>query len=433
VSVDDRATRRRRLLVDVSPLRVSRDFRLMYAGQFLSIIGRQITVVASALQVFLLTDSSLAVGLLGLAQLGPLIICSFAGGAIADAFDRRRTLLWAQVGLALCSAGLAVNASLDSPALWPVYVLTALSAGVSSIDGPTRAAAVPSLVPLQLIPSAAALHQSAFQLSLVIGPSLAGLLIARVSLASAYWFDAITFVVALVGLLFVRPLVPHGGGTRASVRSVREGLRYLGRSRAVQATFLIDINAMVFGMPRALFPELGIEHFGGGPATVGLLYAAPGAGALVAALTTGWVSHVRRQGRAVLIAVLVWGAAIAVFGLVPWLGVALALLALAGAADVVSAVFRTTILQLQVPDRLRGRLNALNIAVVTGGPRLGDLEAGAVAAVTSPTFSVVSGGLACMAGVGVLARLFPELGAWRPPETADGEGDDDADDDEPPG
>jgi MFS family permease len=429
LSVDDRATRRRRLLVDVSPLRVSRDFRLMYAGQFLSIIGRQITVVASALQVFLLTESSLAVGLLGLAQLGPLIVCSFAGGAIADAFDRRRTLLWAQVGLAACSAGLAVNASLDSPALWPVYVLTALSAGVSSIDGPTRAAAVPTLVPRDLIPAAAALHQSAFQLSLVIGPSLAGLLIARVSLASAYWFDAFTFGVALIGLLFVRPLVPHGGGTRPSLRSVREGLGYLRRSRAVQATFLIDINAMVFGMPRALFPELGIEHFGGGPATVGLLFAAPGAGALVAALTTGWISHVRRQGRAVIIAVLAWGAAIAVFGLVPWLGVALALLAVAGAADVVSAVFRTTILQLQVPDRLRGRLNALNIAVVTGGPRLGDLEAGAVAAVTSTTFSVVSGGLACMAGVGVLARLFPELGAWRPPEVVDDEGEGDAGDD----
>jgi len=183
----------------------------------------------------------------------------------------------------------------------------------------------------------------------------------------------------------------------------------------VQGAFAIDVNAMVFGMPRALFPELGTTLYGGGAGTVGLLFAAPGVGGLIGGLTTGWVGRVRRPGRAVEIAVVLWGLAIAAFGLVSWLPLGLLLLALAGAADVVSAVFRNTIVQLTVPDELRGRVNALNIAVVTGGPRLGDLEAGAVAAATTPRISIVSGGLACVAGVGVLARLLPQLRSWRAP------------------
>jgi MFS family permease len=419
--------RRRRVLMDITPLRQSRDYRLLYLGQLVSIVGRQLTIVASSLQVFLLTGSSFVVGLLSLSQLVPLIACSLIGGAIADAYDRRRVLLWTQLFLGLASAGLAINASLSSPALWPVFVCTSISAGLSGIDGPTRSAAIPSLVGRDQITVAAALNQVAFQLSLIVGPSLAGLVIARISLAAAYWIDTGTFVLALLTVVLLRPLLPEGGGTPISLHSVREGLRYLRRERAVQGTFLIDLNAMIFGMPRALFPELGLTQFGGSAQTVGLLYAAPGVGAFLAALTTGWVSHVKRPGRAVLFAVLLWGAAITAFGLSPWLWLGLAMLAVAGAADVISAVFRTTILQLQVPDRLRGRLNAINIAVVTGGPRLGDLEAGAVAALTTPRFSVVSGGLACMAGVGVIARLLPEMGAWRPPptvprRTTDGDG-----------
>ncbi|MGH9117255.1 MAG: MFS transporter [Acidimicrobiales bacterium] len=405
----------RRLLVDVSPLRDSRDYRAIYLGQLVSVVGRQLTIVASSLQVFLLTDSSLAVGLLSAVQLGPLVVGSLVGGTIADAYDRRTVLIWTQLGMAVTSVGLAVNASVASPALWPVFVCTAVAAGLSGIDAPTRSAAIPSLVGLDQIPAAAALNQTGFHIALIIGPSLAGLAIARVSLSAAYWIDVGTFAIALLSVLVVRPLLPEGGGTKAGLRSLREGLGYLRRQRAIQGSFLIDINAMLFGMPRALFPELGLTQFGGDAQTVGLLYAAPGIGALLAAVTTGWVTHVRRQGRAVILAVVAWGAAIAVFGLVTvlWLGVAL--LALAGAADVVSAVFRTTILQLQVPDRLRGRLNAVNIAVVAGGPRLGDLEAGAVAAVTSPRVSVVSGGVACVVGAGIIARLIPELAAWRAP------------------
>jgi MFS family permease len=380
-----------------------------------SFFGRQITIVASALQLFLLTHSSLQVGLLSLAQLGPVIAASFLGGALADALDRRRLLMVANVLMMTTSVGLAANAMIGQPKVWPIYVCTALSGGFSSIDSPTRSAAVATLVRRDQIPAAAALNQTGYQFGQVGGPAFAGLLIATVSLASAYWFDVATFVVALVLLVRMHAMVPEGGGTRASITSVKEGLHYLKGQRAVQGGFLIDINAMVFGMPRALFPQLGTELFGGGAGTVGLLYAAPAAGAFVGAVTTGWVGRVKRPGRAVIWSVLLWGGSIAAFGTTSVLPLALLFLAIAGAADVISAVFRGTILQLQVPDRLRGRLNALNIAVVTGGPRLGDLEAGVVAAAVNVQFSVISGGLACMAGVAVLNRFRPELGEWRPP------------------
>ncbi|MDP8937231.1 MAG: MFS transporter [Actinomycetota bacterium] len=400
---------RRRLFADLSPLRESRDYRLLFAGGGVSYLGRQLTVVAIPFQVYLLTGSSLAVGLTGLAAVGPLIVLSLVGGAIADAVDRRRLLLVVQVLLAATSVGLALNASAAEPALWPIYVLSALAAGLTGIDLPTRNAMIPNLVSRERFPAAAALGQILFQVGQVAGPALAGVLISRVDLAAAYWVDAASFAAAFVFIAAIRPQPPHEGGTRAGLASIGEGLRYLRGRRLLVSTFLVDINAMVFGMPRALFPALGTGLYGGGAATVGLLYAAPGAGALVGALLTGWVGRVRRQGRAVIVAVLVWGAAIAAFGLVPWLPLGLLLLAAAGAADVVSAVFRNTILQLSVPDQLRGRLSSVHIAVVTGGPAVGDAEAGAVAAATSPQVSVVSGGLACMLGVAVLHRFLPEL------------------------
>jgi MFS family permease len=385
-----------------------------------SFFGRQLTLVASSLQIFLLTHSSLQVGLLSLAQLGPIIVCSFLGGTLADAIDRRKVLIVATVLMAITSAGLAINATLSSPLIWPIYICTALSAGLSAIDAPTRSAVVPSLVRRDQIPAAAALNQTGYQFGSVGGPAFAGVVIATVSLSAAYWIDVVTFGVALMTLLLLPPLLPEGGGTKAGFGSIKEGLRYVRGERAIQGVFLIDINAMVFGMPRALFPQLGTELYHGGAGTVGLLYAAPAAGAFVGAVTTGWVTRVRRQGAAVLWAVAVWGLAIALFGVAAWLPLGLFLLAVAGAADVISAVFRGTILQLHVPDRLRGRLQALNIAVVTGGPRVGDLEAGAVATATNAQVSVVSGGIACVVGVALLANLVPELAGWHAsPEPTD--------------
>ena len=342
---------RRRLFVDLSPLRASRDYRLLFAGETVSWLGRQATVVAISYQVYVLTGSSLA-------------------------------------------------------------------AGLSGIDLPTRNAMMPRMVGRDLIPAASALGQILMQVGLIAGPAIAGVVIAQVSLASAYWLDVATFVVSIAAVAAIRPQPQEGGGTRAGLASIREGLRYLRGRRLLLSTFVIDIDAMVFGMPRALFPALGTVLYGGGAATVGLLYAAPGAGALVGALLTGWVVHVRRQGRAVVVSVLGWGATIAAFGLVRWLPLGLALLAVAGAADVISAVFRNTILQVNVPDALRGRLSAVHIAVVTGGPSLGDAEAGAVAALTTAPISVVTGGVACMLGVGLIHRLIPELWAYDAAEAA---------------
>ena len=411
---------RSRFFADITPLRASPDFRLLYGGQAVAFLGRQLTIVAAPVQVYGLTNSSLMVGLLGLSQFPFLLIGSMFGGTFADAYDRRKLLLIANAAPLVCSLGLAMNASRPGDgSLWPIFVFTALQAGLSGIDSPTRNAATPDLVGAELITAAAALNQILFQVGSVTGPAFAGLVIGGFGLAAAYWLKVLAYAGALLLLVRLRGLPPSDGGTRAGVASIVEGLRFLKGRRALQGTFIVDINAMVFGMPRALFPELGATVFGGGPATVGLLYAAPGAGALIGAVASGWTSRVRHPGRAVLWAVAAWGFAIAGFAATSILPLALVLLAIAGAGDVVSAVFRNTILQLSVPPRLRGRLNAVHISVVAGGPRLGDAEAGAVAALAGPRVSAISGGLACVLGVAVISRLLPAFSAWT---VADAEG-----------
>jgi hypothetical protein len=396
----------RRLLIDITPLRRSRDFRALITGETVSVLGTQLTAVAVPYQVYELTRSSLAVGLVSLAQLFPLIIGSLIGGSVVDAVDRRRLLLVVESLAAACSVGLAVNADL-TPALWPLFVLPALAAALSGFDSSARNAMVPNMVRRSEVSAANAMFQALFQLGAVAGPAAAGLLLAGPGIRFVYWMDVATFGAALLSVFLISPQPPGRGARRPGLRSIVEGFAFLRGRQAIQGAYLIDINAMVFGMPRALFPALASTVFGGGAATVGFLYAAPGAGALAGALTTGWVGRIRRQGLAVIIAVIVWGLAIAGFGLVSWLPAALVLLAVAGWADVISAVFRNTIIQLSVPDALRGRLSGLQIAVVAGGPRVGDFEAGAVATVFGDTASVVSGGLACIAGALILARLLP--------------------------
>jgi MFS family permease len=403
-----RAGRRlaRHLLIDLTPLRRSRDFRALIGGQLASVLGNQLTAVAVPYQVYELTRSSLDVGLVSLGAVLPLIIGSLIGGSVADAVDRRRLLLVVGLLMAACSAGLAVNADL-SDSLWPLFVFPALSAGLSGFDSSGRNAMIPGMVRRAEVPTAAAMFQALTQLGSVAGPAAAGLLLAGAGVRFVYWLDVAGFGVGLLALLAVSPQPPAGGGRPPGLRSVLEGFGYLRGRQALQGAYLIDVNAMVFGMPRALFPALAAGVFGGGAATVGFLYAAPGAGALVGALATGWVGRIRRQGRAVIIAVIVWGLAITGFGLVTWLPAALVLLAVAGWADVISAVFRNTIIQLSVPGALLGRLQGVQIAVVSGGPRLGDLESGAVATGFGAGPAVISGGLACVAGALVLARLLP--------------------------
>jgi hypothetical protein len=247
------------------------------------------------------------------------------------------------------------------------------------------------------------------QCALVAGPALAGVLIGAVGLSAAYGIDVATFGASLTAGALLPPLHPTGGGTPVGMRSVVEGVRYLRGQRLLAATYWIDLNAMVFGMPRAVFPALGTGMFHGGAGAVGLLYAAPGAGALAGSALTGWVGGIRRQGRAVAVSVAAWGVAITAFGVVPALWAGLLLLAVAGAADAISSVFRQAILQTSTPQHLQGRLGGTFFAVVTGGPRLGDLETGAAAAVAGPQFAVWSGGLACVAGVMVLIWRVPEL------------------------
>lgn len=404
----------RGIAVDLSPLRASRDYRLLWLGEMVSHTGRHITVVALPFQIYQLTGSALAIGLIGLAQVVPLVAFSLVGGVIADRVDRRKLLAATQVGLAVASVLLAGAAISGSPPLWFLYLVAGLIGALSGLDSPTRTATVPRLVGEAYLPSAIALEQTLFQLSDVVGPAVGGVVLGQLGLAWAYALDAATFLVALGTVLAMRPLPPDPAQREVkSVAAFREGFRYLRGRRVLQATFQVDLIAMVFGMPRALFPVLAAEVFQVGPEALGLLYAAPGAGALLGALTSGWVRHVRRQGRAVLWAVAVWGLAVALFGLTDILWLALLLLGVAGAADMLSAIFRSTILQRSVPDRLRGRLSAIHIAVVVGGPRLGDLEAGVVAAAVSPTFSVVSGGVATVVGVGVLAALVPAFVRYR--------------------
>jgi MFS family permease len=413
----------RRILLDLTPLRRSRDYRALIAGLGVSVLGNQLTTVAVPFQVYAITRSSLVVGLVSLAQLFPLIFGSLLGGSLVDAVDRRKILIVVETIGALCSAALALNADLG-PQLWPLFLFPAITAALSGIDSSARNAMLPGLVGMELLPASNAIFQSLFQTGAIVGPAVAGLLLAGAGVHLIYWIDAVSFLIAMSAVLTMSPQPvpaagePGPGGSapapaRPGWRSTLEGLRFVRRSQPASGAYLIDVNAMVFGMPRALFPALAATVFGGGATTVGLLYAAPGAGALIGALTSGWVGRVRRQGRAVVVAVLIWGASIAAFGVAHWLPLALLLLAVAGWADVLSAVFRNTIIQFAGPDGMRGRLMGVQMAVVAGGPRLGDLEAGAVATAFGDTVSVVSGGLACIAGALLIAWRLPAFTGLR--------------------
>jgi MFS family permease len=396
-----------RILVDTTPLRESRDFRLLFGGQLISTLGTQLTFVAISYQVYAMTHSSLQVGAISLAQLFPFLAGALASGPIGDAVDRRPIMVWTGVGLALASGALAINAAVPTPSLVALYLVSAVAAGFQGFANTARMASVPRMVDRRHLPAAAAMTQIVFQVGTVVGPALSGILLAT-GLPIVYGLDAGTYLVAVATTVMLRPIPPaHEGGGMSMWHSTKEGLRYLRSRQALQGVYLIDINAMVFGMPRALFPAMAGSVFHGGTVTLGFLYAAPGAGALVGAVTTGWVTHLRRQGWTVIIAVTAWGVAIAVFGLIDTLWLSLVLLAIAGWADVISAVVRNTILQTSIPERFRSRMSSIQMAVVQGGPRLGDLESGAVATATSVEFSVVSGGLACLAGAVLIGALMP--------------------------
>jgi MFS family permease len=382
----------------------------MWAGQAVSGIGNQITRIALPYQVYVLTGSTLAIAGLAAAQLVPILIFVLGAGSLADAVDRRRLLLGTQLGLAVCSLALVCLALVTAPSLAAIFAVAFLASALSAIEQPARSSSTPRLVPPQRLPAAIALGQLNFQVGSVVGPAVGGVLIATVGLGGAYFVDVVTFSASLIAILAIAPLPPLGAVVRPGLAAVREGLRFAARRRVILSTFVIDLDAMIFGMPTALFPVLALDVFRTGPAGLGLLAAAPAVGAFLGALLSGWVSTVRRTGRAVVIAVVIWGMAITAFGLSTFSFVlALVFLAIAGAADVLSAVFRSTIVQLETPDALRGRVTAIHILAVTSGPRIGDIEAAGVAAIIGAQASVVSGGLLCVLGVAAVVRAFPEL------------------------
>jgi hypothetical protein len=408
----------RGLLLDIGPLRQYRDFRVVFIGGLINNIGRQVTVIALPYQLYVETRSPLAIGLLALVQLVPLLAFSLWGGAIADSFDQRRLLLLTQTGLLLTSVALALIAIADPSPIWLIYVVAFTAAAISAIDQPARSAATYRLVPREDLPRAIALGQAGWQLPSVLGPALGGFLIAALGLPMAYAVDAATFLVSLATVAMIAPLPALRAGRRPGLEAVLEGIRFVRRVPTILATFVIDLDAMIFGLPVALFPILALDVFRVGPEGLGLMTAAPAAGALVGALLSGWCAAVRFQGRAVMAAVIAWGLAITAFGVATYLSgtlgfvLGLLFLAIAGGADAISAVFRSTILQVSVPDRLRGRLSSIHLAVVTGGPRLGDMRASGFAALAGAPFSVVSGGLLCIVGVAATAWLFPKLATY---------------------
>lgn len=399
------------LAVDARPLRDSAPFRRLFAGQLISLIGRQITVVAVPYQVYTQTHSPLAVGLLGLVQALPLIAFSLLAGAVTDRIDRRRILLVTQLALAACSAALLIGALSGRMPVAAIYAIVAVAAAFAAVDSPSRTAVVPRLVRREQLAGALSLNIVVFQTSLVAGPALGGLVIARFGLGGAYAVDVATFAAALTAVWMLPPQPPAGEHHEAPVAAIRRGLSFARSQPVILGGFAMDLAAMIFGLPRALFPVLAATTFHTGPAGLGLLYAAPGFGAVIAGLSTGWISRASRPGRIIVVTIAIWGCAIIAFGFAHALVIGLVLLGVAGGADSFSAVCRNTIMQTLTPDDLRGRVTSLYFMVVVSGPYLGDLEAGGVASLTTAQVSVVSGGVLSLAGLALAAFAFPAV--WR--------------------
>jgi MFS family permease len=402
----------RRLTLDLAPTRVSPGFRNLLIGDAVSVVGTQVTAVAVPLQVYALTRSAAAVGLVGITGLVPLIVFGLYGGAVADAVDRRRLVLVTTTVQAVLSGLLLVQALADLRWTWLLYAVVAVQAGLFALDSPARQAFIPRLLPVELLPAGNALRQVEFNIGMTGGPLLAGGLVAAFGFSTAYGLDAVSFGASLWAVASLPAMAPEGGGRPAGLASVVEGLSFLRTRRVLLLTFVVDIIAMVFGMPRALFAPLADHVFGGGETAAGALYAAIPAGALLGAVFGGWLGHVHRQGLAVVVAIVGWGACVVGFGLTSHLWLALVLLAGAGLADMISAVFRTSILQAAAPDDMRGRLGGVYIVVVGGGPRLGDGRAGSFASWFGLQQAVVVGGVLVIVLTVVVALMVPRFLAY---------------------
>lgn len=395
------------MLIDISPLRISRDYRLLFFGQLISAFGTAMSFVVVPVQVYQLTGSTLLVGLLSASEFVLILFMAFVGGAYADFIDKRKMLRLTEIGQTVVTAVLVLNATLIKPQIWLLFACAALHAGIGALQRPSFESMLQKIVPLELMASVSALNSLRWNVTTILGPSIAGIIMARYGAGIAYSIDLVSFAASLTAMFLIRAVpAPSQIEQRPTLKSVAEGLSYAWKRKDILGTYLIDMNAMFFGMPSALFPAMA-ANFGAG--TVGFFYAAPSVGALVATLTSGWAKKVNRHGLFVAIAAALWGVAMIFFGLAQNLYPALFFLALAGGFDMISAVFRMTIWSQTIPHYLRGRLAGLEIISYTSGPKLGDAEAGIVATLFSVRASIVSGGILCVVGSAIISLLLPEF------------------------
>jgi MFS family permease len=405
---------RYRLLADLTPLRQSAAFRRLWVGTTLSAVGSALTAFAVMLEVYDLTRSPFAVGAIGLAQMVPTLVVGLLGSSIVDATDRRKLVLITSAGMAAVSAGLAAQAFAGLRSVWLLYGLVAATFSLGAINRPARSTFITGLLPPSQRSAGLALDRLCFQIVLTIGPALAGAIVAapHLGLRMCFLIDAISFFVSMYGVARLPAMRPQGA-TRPGPRAVAAGVAFIRRSQVIGGAFLADLNATVFALPIALFPAINAERFGGSPRTLGLFTAAIGVGGLISGVFSGPVKHISRQGLAMLCAVAVWGAAFAGFAVAPGLWLTLGLLAVAGAADMFTVVFRGVIVQSTTPEEFRGRVMAADYVVGAGGGQLGNLEAGALGSLTSPTISALSGGLAAIAGTFVIGLALPAFVRYR--------------------
>jgi MFS family permease len=415
-----------RLFADTTPLRTL-DFRRLWLAGIVTVIGGNLTIFAVPVQLYSLTQNSAYVGLAGIFALVPLIIFGLWGGAWADAMDRRVLLIITSCGLAVASVLLWLQAALEVNNVWVVLCLLSVQQIFFAINSPTRSAAIPRMLPGEQLPAANSLNTTVMQFGAIVGPLLAGVLLRFVDLSTLYMIDAITCLLPIWATFRLAPMPATSRQTTGQwgFTAVLDGFRYLSGNRVVLMSFVVDLIAMIFGMPRALFPQIAHQSFGGpveGGTTMALLAAAMAVGAVSGGVFSGWLPRIRRQGLTVVVAIVVWGVAMVGFGVAcgladgsgrVWLWIALAFLAIGGAADMVSSAFRSTILQQAASDELRGRLQGVFTVVVAGGPRLSDALHGAAAAVVGTTVAAAGGGVLVVLGVIFAAVVVPAFVRYR--------------------
>lgn len=394
------------MFLDITPLRVSRDYRLLFFGQLISFFGTMMTFVVVPLQMYELTQSNLYVGLLGVAEFIPMFGLAFLGGALADALDRRKILRLTEIGQTITTAILLGNALLPQPKIWVLFVVVALHAGLAGLQRPSFEALIPKIVPLEYMSAVSALNSIRFNVGAIISPILGGLLASQFGAKTAYAIDLVTFTASLGAVWMIQAVPPPENADAVSFESIKRGFRYAMSRKELLGTYLIDINAMLFGMPKALFPALAVMFQA---RSVGYFYASIAVGALIATFTSGWAKYVHKHGLAITIAAGFWGIAIIFFGFSTNLYAALFFLGVAGFFDMISGIFRGTVWNQTIPNHLRGRLAGIEMISFLTGPMLGDAEAGIVAHFFDVKTSIILGGILTVLGTLVLAILLPEF------------------------